>query len=62
MHDDEIKTGFYAKTEICLESADIDNFLERMKLNVLKSLESFEINLVNVKSFGRFRQIFMVFI
>ena len=42
MHDEEIKCGFYAKTETCTESADIDNLLERMQLNVLDSFESFE--------------------
>ena len=42
VHDDEIKTGFYAKTETCTESENIEDLLERMKLNVLNSLETFE--------------------
>ena len=42
VYDEEIKCGFYAKTETCTESADIDDLLERMQLNVLDSFESFE--------------------
>ena len=42
VHDEEINCGFYAKTETCTESADIDDLLERMQLNLLDSFDSFE--------------------
>ena len=42
VHDAEIKHGFYAKTQTCVETTDIEGLLESMKSKVLKSFESFE--------------------
>ena len=42
VHDAEIKHGFYAKSQTCIETTDIEGLLEDMKLKVLEALESSE--------------------
>ena len=42
VHDAEIKHGFYAKTQTCIETTDIEGLLEDIELKVLEAFESFE--------------------